>query len=666
LSLQRRLAFYFIVIVILPLAAAGIVMQRIVVHEIGARAERILGPVLDAPSVLYNERVAALDDRARAGVGGKRLAVLIDSKRAEGIDSYLQSALDESSEIDFLVLVTDDGRTLGEAIRPGEFVDGYVPPTTTDIVDGDTTGLARTEIPIEIGKRASSSRLIVGFWLDRNLLVGSQEDEVELSLVVSDQVVASTIDLDGPQPVDVSLGERFEMNLGGDVIAEARAIDDNMAFLATASREPAVTLSTRVWSSIAALLILALVGTAALAFLLARLITRPLEELAAAASAIAEGQFDRSIPVRSRDEVGRLASAFNEMTGKLQSTIGDLSASRDQLQLAVRRVGEILRSTHDMTQIRRLIVDTAADATQADAAVLWTFTPTREELIPAETRGLKFEKPPRVKVGTGAVGAVADDAVTVVLPSDDILITPAPAEPDYPILIATPVFTQDRVTGVLVNYRRENPFSDRDLETVRFLAEQGGAAIENVMLHEDTRRLSLTDGLTGVYNRRYLQMQARQTFATATRFGRQFSVLMIDLDRFKVINDTYGHQRGDAVLVEFARRVSATLREVDTFARYGGEEFVCLLSETGLHGAMATAQKIIESIRSRPFGGPDEDEIQMTVSVGVGTFPDHGNSFITVLEAADRALYRAKQEGRDRYSHAGQVATTSVPGGPLN
>jgi diguanylate cyclase (GGDEF)-like protein len=187
-----------------------------------------------------------------------------------------------------------------------------------------------------------------------------------------------------------------------------------------------------------------------------------------------------------------------------------------------------------------------------------------------------------------------------------------------------------------------------DLETIIFLAEQGGVAIENVMLHEEARRLSLMDGLTGIWNRRFFQMQFRQVLATAQRFERPFSLLMLDLDRFKRVNDTHGHPRGDAILIEFARRVTGVLREVDTFARYGGEEFIVLLPETHLEGAKTTADKIWDVIRSTPFGSLDEEPIDLTVSIGVAAYPDHGENLTSLVDAADRALYHGKEQGRDR------------------
>jgi diguanylate cyclase (GGDEF)-like protein len=160
--------------------------------------------------------------------------------------------------------------------------------------------------------------------------------------------------------------------------------------------------------------------------------------------------------------------------------------------------------------------------------------------------------------------------------------------------------------------------------------------------------------LTGVWNRRFFQMQFRQVLAASVRFGRTFSVLMLDLDEFKSVNDRFGHQRGDATLIEFTRRVNTSLREVDTFARYGGEEFVCLLPETDYEGALTTAEKIRDATKSEAFGEPGEDPLSVTVSIGIASYPLHGRSFSALIEAADQALYRAKQEGRDRVVVAGE------------
>jgi diguanylate cyclase (GGDEF)-like protein len=124
---------------------------------------------------------------------------------------------------------------------------------------------------------------------------------------------------------------------------------------------------------------------------------------------------------------------------------------------------------------------------------------------------------------------------------------------------------------------------------------------------------------------------------------------MLDLDHFKAVNDTYGHPRGDTVLRELAHRVQEQIREVDTFARYGGEEFVVVLPETTVEGAAQLAERICVAVRREPFRYENEEPLNVTLSVGGAAFPDHGSSPATLMRAADKALYVAKAEGRDRW-----------------
>jgi len=186
------------------------------------------------------------------------------------------------------------------------------------------------------------------------------------------------------------------------------------------------------------------------------------------------------------------------------------------------------------------------------------------------------------------------------------------------------------------------------LSTIRAFANQATVAIDNVLLHQEAQRLSITDGLTGLWNYRYFQMTIDKEIERASRFGRPLSVLMLDLDKFKAVNDTYGHQRGDSVLIELATRIKGAIREVDTLARYGGEEFVLILPETDVTGALQTAEKVCELVRNRRFGSTDEEPLRLTISVGLAVYPDHASTPAGLVKAADTALYAAKGAGRDR------------------
>lgn len=646
---------FFIVIVILPLAVAGIVVQRIVGHEIERRADLSLDPALKAAADSYVVRAEGLQFRVRESARYPRFGKILERDGGRrSLDDFLGTARSDVGGLDWLMVTDSSGKVLGADIEEGSWLEGYEPPGMQELVAPSSSSAPFVRSTVQLrdadGKRVG--RLIGGFWFDGDALVGNTPDQVDLSIVAGDEVIATTAPIVSVQRVDLAPG-RFETTLDREVTAKAVSLDRGPALLASTPHTEVGGLSTQV--VLLGLLLLAAMGTAIIGYWLARLITHPLEELAHGAQAITAGNFDHRISVRSRDEVGRVAIAFNEMTAKLRETVDELSSSRNQLERAVRRVGETLRSTHDMKQMLESIVNTAADAVQADAAVLWMFTATRESVYPAIIRGVVGGPMESIPVGEGIAGQVAERGQSIVLPSDDMTPRRARSEPDFPVAAAIPLYSQARLMGVLTIYRKdaEPVFTRGDTDTVMFLAEQGGVAIENVLLHEDAQRLSLTDGLTGVWNRRYFQMQFRQVLATASRFDRPFSIMMLDLDHFKRVNDTHGHQRGDAILVEFSQRVSAALREIDTFARYGGEEFICLLAETGLGGAATTAEKIREVIKSKAFGGVGDEPITLTVSIGVASYPEHGDSFRGLVEAADQAMYRAKQEGRDRVRTAG-------------
>jgi two-component system cell cycle response regulator len=660
MSLQRRLTLFFVLIVILPLVAAGYVVQRVVVGEISRRAVLALDPALDAAVAVYNARVRDMPDDVRTTVERPRLARLIEDRDRDGAKEFLVAGLERARELDFLILLDGDGDVLGHARRLADFVDGFERPDPGDILaTDDLSGAAfhRTDpIPVRVRGAGAVGSVVGGFWLDRSVLIGATAGTVELSLVSDGRVVASTARLEGPVEVGAFGTGTFETDIGGDAKAKARPLDGGqMALVSSTADEPIDALSNKVLAYMAALLLLALAVVTALAYLLARLITQPLEELSAGAAAIAEGRFDHRIQVRSKDEVGQLAEAFNDMTDTLGETVSALSSSRDQLRRAIRRVGDTLRSTHDLKQMLSSVLNTTVDAIRADGAVLWMFGSTREELYPARSVNVDLDSLGRVKVGEGVVGLVAERSATVLLPQH-AGPRPSRAETNFPVMIAIPLYSQDRIMGVISVHREDadDEFTEEEFDYVVFLGEQAGVAVENVLLHEEARRLSITDGLTGVWNRRYFLMQFPQVLAAAQRFQRPFSVLMLDLDTFKVVNDTYGHQRGDAILVEFAKRVDRVIREVDTFARYGGEEFICLLSETDVNGARTTAEKILEAVRSEPFGLPGEHPLTITVSIGIASYPVHGESYKALVGAADRALYRAKQEGRDRMCTAAE------------
>lgn len=159
--------------------------------------------------------------------------------------------------------------------------------------------------------------------------------------------------------------------------------------------------------------------------------------------------------------------------------------------------------------------------------------------------------------------------------------------------------------------------------------------------------MNLKDSLTGVYNRRFLTRRLDEEFERHRRYARSLSLLMIDIDHFKQVNDTYGHQIGDAVLKSVATEISFIIRKLDLLVRYGGEEFCCILPETNLDSALIIAERIRRNIEKKVHEF-DQLNVQITVSIGVHEFQGDLDSADTLLKKADEALYLAKEAGRNQ------------------
>lgn len=378
-------------------------------------------------------------------------------------------------------------------------------------------------------------------------------------------------------------------------------------------------------------------------------IARPIEQMAHAAERAAAGDADVAMPTTFSEEFETLAAAVKAMRAQLSRQRADVTSSRDEVRASVRRLGEVLLSTHDLMKLLSVVLETALVAVQGKAGAVYLMSARRSELLVKVGRGLESSVAERtLPVGTGLAGWVAEHRAGARTPGGDVVA--ADPEPIAATALAVPLESQSQLMGVLAIYGRTvaDAFRGEDLETIVSLARQAGVGIENVLLHQEAQRLSITDGLTGIWNHRYYQMQIAQDFERAIRFGRDLSLLMIDIDDFKLTNDRHGHQRGDSILIELARRiVSHTRSKIDTLARYGGEEFVLVLPETGSDGARIVAEKILTEVARTPFGEDDEAPVSVTVSIGYAMYPTHGTTPRSLLQAADLALYQAKARGKN-------------------
>jgi diguanylate cyclase (GGDEF)-like protein len=190
-------------------------------------------------------------------------------------------------------------------------------------------------------------------------------------------------------------------------------------------------------------------------------------------------------------------------------------------------------------------------------------------------------------------------------------------------------------------------FSSEDMQFIETLSASMMTIINNYQLYEKQRQLATTDGMTGLFNHRYFQDALAREISRSRRYGAPVSLLYMDIDHFKIFNDTYGHQVGDEVLKIVSRTIRRSLRDSDVPCRYGGEELVAILPDTPLEGAAAAAEKIRKSIQALLL--PVESKsVRITISVGVAEFPRNARDKQSLIEAADGALYLAKEGGRNQ------------------
>ncbi|MCS6919804.1 MAG: GGDEF domain-containing protein [Fimbriimonadales bacterium] len=232
------------------------------------------------------------------------------------------------------------------------------------------------------------------------------------------------------------------------------------------------------------------------------------------------------------------------------------------------------------------------------------------------------------------------------------LIAPEDAAPFAPARSAliAPLRGGVRTEGALILGRTElPPFNEADLELVQTLAFQLTTVLERAQLLSDLERLATTDGLTGLYNYRHFQERYREEVNLCRRYQHPLTVMLIDLDGFKQVNDTYGHLEGDYLLVQLAEVLTHALRNTEFIARYGGDEFVVLMHATNLQGGIAAAKRVVQAVRETEFlDTMGQARLKISVSIGVAAYPNSTENPAEVLEKADEALDIAKRSGRNQ------------------
>jgi diguanylate cyclase (GGDEF)-like protein len=257
------------------------------------------------------------------------------------------------------------------------------------------------------------------------------------------------------------------------------------------------------------------------------------------------------------------------------------------------------------------------------------------------------------KIENGALTSLCADMMKFEEPlfvaeSSDIRQMPFLNEEDILFMVVIPLVNERQIMGLffLAN-RTENNF---DFDTASLLTLVGNHAtliIDKIRLFQETRRLAITDGLTGLYNVRYFYKTLDLEIARTNRYGDPFSLMLFDIDNFKHLNDTYGHQAGDEVLQALAKILKSVSRETDTVVRYGGEEFIIILPNTPEDETIFLADRIRNAVEENTFIVNSKEKVNITLSGGIASYPKNAKDAKFLLNAADTALYSAKTAGKN-------------------
>lgn len=264
--------------------------------------------------------------------------------------------------------------------------------------------------------------------------------------------------------------------------------------------------------------------------------------------------------------------------------------------------------------------------------------------------GMKFpipaHNPNSVVIETGKlhlIGDVRDEYSQFLEPPNDHIRS----------WLGVPLIVQDRIIGLLsMDSNEPNDFTEEDTNLATIFASQVALVLENARVLEESQNQAITDALTGLYNRRGLFEFGYIEFEKSQNSGRPFSAIMIDIDHFKQVNDTYGHEVGDIVLQALAKRCKKCVRDIDIVGRYGGEEIVILLPDTDLNVAAIVANRVLDAIASNPMPLAESYVLDVTASIGVAARDENSSTLEVLLNRADQAMYVAKHNGRNRVNRS--------------
>lgn len=366
--------------------------------------------------------------------------------------------------------------------------------------------------------------------------------------------------------------------------------------------------------------VVALAAAVATGLAAVRVVTRPVESLHQAARMVAEGSLSVSVPAEGSDELAELSRTFNVMTAGLRE--------RNEMKLVL-----ALSRSLDLNEVLHRLIDSLGKVVPFERAAV--MISRGQGLETALSRGYLEEDVARVRPVPIAEAEAAIAGRRPVLSQSGRMVL-------------LPLLSREEQGAGVVCLERAGAWDEAAARVAFDFIQPAVVAVDNARLFSEVKRLATTDALTGISNRRHFLLLGETLFETARRYGQPLSALMLDVDRFKLVNDQYGHAVGDEVLRAVADRAGQCLRASDLLGRYGGEEFALLLPMTQAFAAQSMlAERIRRAVAQEPIATA-AGKLTITVSIGVASLTPRMGALEHLLTEADARMYEAKAAGRDR------------------
>lgn len=623
MSFRGRLTLFFLLIVVLPMVAVAVLVSVVADDSRTGKADARLGASTETALALYDEQLA--EGRGDA--------------RAAGRDEALADALRAGDPAEARVAAARLRRDLG--VASVSVLDGSGDELASV---GDPDGIAQSEIELR-GPEGPIGNVSVAPISARTYV-----DEVErltdsdVAVLRDGRELASTLDLGEADVPEGSGAQDFEQagdEYRVDTVAPGGA-DPGVRLAVFAPRESGGLAATPplVAGALAAFFAVAVFFVV----LLLRSLQGQTREMLNAARRVGGGDFSQKVPVEGDDEMAGMAREFNKMSGRLSDQMDALRRQLVELERSVQRIGEAFASGLDRTALLQVAADTALSGCAAETC----------RVILSGHRWVEAGAAP-----SGDLNRALEEAQAPAARQRDAVST----QSGDAHALAIPLAGMSKGPGnepVIAVGRSGARFDSAQSDLLHYLAGQAAVSVENIELHELVSEQAIRDELTGLANpRRFRELIVKEA-VRAERFGHQLSLLLLDIDDFKQVNDTHGHLQGDEVLRTVGRILQQESRGVDEPARYGGKEFAVALPETGREGALEVAARIRAAIVASPISLiVGSGEIEVTASLGVATSaPGSAPDAKSLIAAADAALYQAKRRGKNR--------TVCAPGAPRN